>query len=192
MPYRPTSLLAKAIILIAVMLAGAGSWAQLPAKGGAATSAVVTTPHVRAELIAHAPQGVEPGQPLWLGLQITHQPEWHTYWKNPGDSGLPIEMAWTLPAGLDAGEIAWPLPKKISIGTLANYGYEGTVLLPVPVTVASTFAPKALNNAALYPVAAPISRTRSPCSTCASFSRRPVASGGLSARPPARGIERST
>ncbi|CAN7731269.1 protein-disulfide reductase DsbD family protein [Acidovorax sp. LjRoot66] len=146
MHYRPTSLLAKAIFLIAVMLAGAGSWAQLPAKGGAATSAVVTTPHVRAELIAHAPQGVEPGQPLWLGLQITHQPEWHTYWKNPGDSGLPIEMAWTLPAGLDAGEIAWPLPKKIPIGTLANYGYEGTVLLPVPVTVASTFAPKALSN----------------------------------------------
>ena len=146
MHYRPTSLLAKAIFLIAAMLAGAGSWAQLPAKGGAATSAVVTTPHVRAELIAHAPQGVEPGQPLWLGLQITHQPEWHTYWKNPGDSGLPIEMAWTLPAGLDAGEIAWPLPKKIPIGTLANYGYEGTVLLPVPVTVASTFAPKALSN----------------------------------------------
>ena len=146
MHYRPTSLLAKAIFLIAVMLADAGSWAQLPAKGGAATSAVVTTPHVRAELIAHAPQGVEPSQPLWLGLQITHQPEWHTYWKNPGDSGLPIEMAWTLPAGLDAGEIAWPLPKKIPIGTLANYGYEGTVLLPVPVTVASTFAPKALTN----------------------------------------------
>eukprot|EP01034_Spumella_vulgaris_P027729 gene27729-34496_t len=40
-----------------------------------------------AELIAHAPQGVTPGQPLWLGLQITHQPDWHTYWRNPGDSG---------------------------------------------------------------------------------------------------------
>ncbi|MGE6339958.1 protein-disulfide reductase DsbD family protein [Acidovorax sp. NPDC077664] len=60
--------------------------------------------------------------------------------KNPGDSGLPTDLAWTLPAGLDAGEIAWPLPRKIPIGTLANYGYEGTVLLPVPVTVASTFA----------------------------------------------------
>lgn len=102
---------------------------------------MVTTPYVRAELLAHAPQGVAPGQPLWLGLQITHQPEWHTYWKNPGDSGLPTDLAWTLPAGLDAGEIAWPLPKKIPIGTLANYGYEGTVLLPVPVTVAGTFAP---------------------------------------------------
>ena len=102
---------------------------------------MVTTPYVRAELLAHAPQGVAPGQPLWLGLQITHQPEWHTYWKNPGDSGLPTDLAWTLPAGLDAGEIAWPLPRKIPIGTLANYGYEGTVLLPVPVTVASSFAP---------------------------------------------------
>ena len=102
---------------------------------------MVTTPYVRAELVAHAPQGVAPGQPLWLGLQITHQPEWHTYWKNPGDSGLPTELTWTLPAGLDAGEINWPLPHKIPIGNLANYGYEGTVLLPVPVAVASTFAP---------------------------------------------------
>ena len=102
---------------------------------------MVTTPYVRAELIAHAPQGVAPGQPLWLGLHITHQPDWHTYWKNPGDSGLPTTLDWQLPAGLDAGEIAWPLPRKIPIGTLANYGYEGTVLLPVPVTVASTFAP---------------------------------------------------
>ena len=56
--------------------------AQLPA------SAVVTTPQVRAELVAHAPQGVQAGQPFWLGLQIQHQPGWHTYWLNPGDSGL--------------------------------------------------------------------------------------------------------
>jgi DsbC/DsbD-like thiol-disulfide interchange protein len=45
-----------------------------------------------------------------------------------------------LPAGIGAGEIAWPTPKKIPIGTLANYGYEKTVLLPVPLTVAPGFA----------------------------------------------------
>ena len=119
-----------------------GAEAQIkPSSAGHSPSSTVTTPHVRAELIAHAPQGVGPGQPLWLGLSITHQPEWHTYWKNPGDSGLPTDLAWQLPAGLDAGEVAWPVPRKIPIGTLANYGYEGTVLLPVPVTVASTFAP---------------------------------------------------
>ena len=103
-------------------------------------SAVVTTSEVRAELMVHAPQGVAPGQPIWVGLNITHQPEWHTYWKNAGDSGLPTELAWTLPAGITAGEIAWLTPKKIPIGNLANYGYENTVLLPVPLTVAPGFS----------------------------------------------------
>ena len=141
MPQRLLPRLFLALLFIAVSALSTGANAQFGQKSSAAAGSVVTTPYVRAELLAHAPQGVAPGQPLWLGLQITHQPEWHTYWKNPGDSGLPTELVWTLPAGLDAGEIAWPLPRKIPIGTLANYGYEGTVLLPVPVTVASTFAP---------------------------------------------------
>ena len=100
---------------------------------------MVITEQVRAELLAWAPEGIEAGKPVWLGLQLAHQPEWHTYWKNPGDSGLPTVLEWQLPAGVTAGEIAWPTPKKIPLGTLANYGYEGTVLLPVPLTVASGF-----------------------------------------------------
>ncbi|EJL90383.1 thiol:disulfide interchange protein [Polaromonas sp. CF318] len=114
---------------------------NLPGKSsrGAAAS-VVTTEQVRAELLAWVPEGVEPGKPVWVGLALTHQPEWHTYWKNSGDSGLPTQLDWQLPAGIDAGEIAWPTPKKIPIGTLANYGYEKTVLLPVPLTVAPSFA----------------------------------------------------
>jgi thiol:disulfide interchange protein DsbD len=113
--------------------------AQLASKVGS----VVTTPHVRAELVAHAPDGVSAGAPVWVGLQITHQPEWHTYWKNAGDSGLPTEFAWSLPPGVSSGDIAWPVPRKIPIGNLANYGYEGTVLLPVPLTVAPDFKPSA-------------------------------------------------
>lgn len=100
---------------------------------------VVKTDQVQAELLAWAPDGVGPGKQVWLGLQLVHQPEWHTYWKNSGDSGLPTTLEWQLPAGVTAGEIAWPTPKKIPIGTLANYGYEKTVLLPVPVTVAPNF-----------------------------------------------------
>jgi thiol:disulfide interchange protein/DsbC/DsbD-like thiol-disulfide interchange protein len=145
---RPLFTAAIATFLIA---AGAlSTWANaqnnalnFPLKSGSAGgahAAVVTTEQVRAELLAWAPQGVEPGQPVWVGLQLTHQPEWHTYWKNSGDSGLPTELIWQLPAGITAGEIAWPTPKKIPIGTLANYGYEKTVLLPVPLTVAPGFA----------------------------------------------------
>ena len=110
------------------------------------SKAVVTTPQVRAELLAHAPDGADPGKTVWLGLQLTHQPDWHTYWRNPGDSGLPITVQWTLPAGITAGDIAWPLPKKIPIGNLANYGFDGTVLLPVPLTISQDFKPGLTNN----------------------------------------------
>lgn len=109
--------------------------AACAAAAWAAPTAVVKTPQVRAELVAQAPEGVAPGKPLWLGLKIEHAPHWHTYWKNPGDSGLPTTLSWTLPAGITAGDIQWPTPGRLPIGPLMNYGYEGTLLLPVPLTV---------------------------------------------------------
>jgi thiol:disulfide interchange protein DsbD len=127
--------------LLAFVLAGS---LVAPALAAPAGGAVVTTPQVRAELVAHAPQGVAAGQPLWLGLKIEHKPHWHTYWKNPGDSGLPTTLTWTLPAGLAAGDIEWPTPSRLPIGPLMNYGYEGTLLLPVAVTVPAGFAAQTL------------------------------------------------
>ena len=102
-----------------------------------AQGAQVKTDEVRAELVAHAPDGVAPGRTVWLGLSIEHAPHWHTYWKNPGDSGLPTTLNWQLPAGVTAGDIAWPTPQRLPVGPLVNYGYEGRLLLPVPLTVAS-------------------------------------------------------
>ena len=131
--------LKNALFFIAVCALFQGAAAQINFNKKPAASMVVTTDQVRAELMAWAPQGVEPGKPVWVGLQIAHQPEWHTYWKNSGDSGLPTVLEWQLPAGITAGDIAWPTPVKIPIGTLANYGYENTVLLPVPLTVAKGF-----------------------------------------------------
>jgi thiol:disulfide interchange protein DsbD len=126
------------VVTLLTACAAAHAQITLAAPGGAPGPTVITD-QVRAELVALAPEGVGPGKTLWAGLQITHQPGWHTYWKNPGDSGLPTRMQWTLPQGLSAGEIAWPTPKKIPIGTLANFGFEGTVLLPVPLVVAPNF-----------------------------------------------------
>jgi DsbC/DsbD-like thiol-disulfide interchange protein len=121
-------------------------WAYAQNLSLSSAKTVVTTPQVRAELLAFAPDGVEPGKQVMVGLQITHQPEWHTYWKNSGDSGQPTDMQWTLPAGVTAGPVQWPTPKKIPIGTLANYGYEGTMLLPVPLEVSQLFQPGVLAN----------------------------------------------
>ncbi|MHB1248954.1 MAG: protein-disulfide reductase DsbD domain-containing protein, partial [Polaromonas sp.] len=131
--------LAFAIGLIAAFALSTGVIAQISFTNKPAQGAVVSNEQVRAELLAWAPEGIQAGKPVWLGLQLAHQPEWHTYWKNPGDSGLPTQLEWQLPDGIAAGEIAWPAPKKIRVGTLANYGYEGTTLLPVPLTVAPTF-----------------------------------------------------
>lgn len=125
-------------------LALAAGLLAAPTSATAAPGAVVTTPQVRAELVAHAPEGVAPGKPLLLGLKIDHQPHWHTYWKNPGDSGLPTSFEWTLPAGVAAGEIEWPTPSRLPIGPLMNYGYEGTLLLPVAVTVPADFRGESL------------------------------------------------
>ena len=143
MSYRFFFRLLAALLFIAASAVSTGVSAQLSfnndsLQAGTSTS-VVTTPRVRAELVAYAPQGVAAGQPLWLGLQIAHQPGWHTYWKNPGDSGLPTELRWTLPAGVDVGDIAWPVPQKLRVEQMANYGYEGTVLLPVALQLAPSF-----------------------------------------------------
>ncbi len=100
---------------------------------------------VTAQLLVHAPQGVTPGQPVWAGLQLQHAPKWHTYWLNSGDSGLPTQLTWQLPPGISAGDIAWPTPKKFPLGTLANYGYDGTVLLAVPLTVSPQWQGKHLS-----------------------------------------------
>ena len=103
--------------------------------------------------MAYAPQGVTASlddkitpNTVWVGLQLAHQPKWHTYWKNSGDSGLPTQLTWTLPVGVMAGDIAWPAPKKIKIGSLTNFGYEGTVLLAVPLIITPAFKPSLLNS----------------------------------------------
>lgn len=126
-------------LLAALLPAAAGAQVSI---GGADT---VVTEHVRARLVAHAPEGVTPGKPLWLGLQIKHAPHWHTYWKNPGDSGLPTTLKWTLPAGFEAGDIHWPTPKQLPVGPLLNYGYEDELLLPVSVTVPAGFSAPVLD-----------------------------------------------
>ena len=107
--------------------------------GPAKASHVVQTPQVKASLLAHAPQGIAAGQTLWLGLQLQHQPHWHTYWRNPGDSGLPTELTWQLPAGVKALPLVWPAPQTIPIGPMANFGYEDTVLLVTPLQIDKGF-----------------------------------------------------
>jgi thiol:disulfide interchange protein len=96
-------------------------------------------PNIPAELVEArlAPESasVAPGTTLWIDLHLDIAPGWHTYWRNPGDAGLPTEIAWTLPAGFAAGDIVWPAPEHFVVAGLGNYGYRDAVDLLVPIAV---------------------------------------------------------
>lgn len=132
---------ALALLMLPVFNASSSAQGLSVAGGGTTASAMVNTEHVRTELIAQAPEGVSAGQPLWAALRIEHAEHWHTYWKNPGEAGLPTELQWTLPPGIEVGEVQWPVPSTLKVGPIVNYGYENTVLLPVPLKVTSAFHP---------------------------------------------------
>src|SRR5262245_26366246 len=97
-------------------------------------------PRVQVELLSEI-TAVAPGQTFWIALRQQIAPGWHTYWINPGDSGEPPRIDWALPSGFTVGEITWPFPEKIPVGTAMTYGYSGEVALPIPVTASPGITP---------------------------------------------------
>ncbi|MDD3763841.1 MAG: protein-disulfide reductase DsbD family protein [Nevskiales bacterium] len=102
----------------------------------AARAEPVSTPEVEAELIADS-TALHPGT-NWVALRLLPQPGWHVYWENPGDSGIPTKLVWTLPDGVSAGDIRWPYPHRESLGDLTNYGYSQETLHLVPIRIDQT------------------------------------------------------
>lgn len=99
-----------------------------------ASSAPVDTGKVLAQLIS-THDSVEPGQSFHVALKTTLDNHWHTYWRNPGDSGEPVHIEWILPDGVSASPITWPLPAPIATGPIINYGFEGEPHFPVSFTL---------------------------------------------------------
>lgn len=104
----------------------------------AATTGWQTAKHLQAELVSEYQQ-VQPGQTLQLALHFVPDEHWHTYWQNPGDSGLPTQLSWTLSEGVSAGAIKWPTPQAIAVPPLVNYGFEGQTILLSDLTIASDY-----------------------------------------------------
>ncbi len=83
----------------------------------------------------------EPDEPCQLGILFDLQPGWHIYWKNPGDSGAAPKFEFISPPNLHKIDFKWPVPKKIPVQHLVNFGYEGKIILPFEIT-----APNNLSN----------------------------------------------
>ena len=89
---------------------------------------------VKAELIADT-TAVTPGKPFTAGVLLRMVPHWHTYWRFPGDAGLPTEIKWNLPSGWKVGDIQWPIPLRLTEpGDIQIYGYHDEVLLMQEIT----------------------------------------------------------
>jgi thiol:disulfide interchange protein DsbD len=108
--------------------------ALLSLAATALAAAPVLTEHVEAELVAER-TAAEPGKTLTVALRLKIIPHWHTYWRNPGDSGEPTALEWKLPPGWSAGSIQWPAPRRLPAGPLMNFGYEAEVLHLVDLAV---------------------------------------------------------
>ena len=93
-----------------------------------ASAQTVRSGPVEARLVA-SETSVQPGRPFLVALSLSMDPDWHVYWKNPGDSGLPTTLDWELPAGFTSGKLQWPVPERFESGGLVTYGYSGQVLL---------------------------------------------------------------
>ncbi|MBW3549315.1 MAG: thioredoxin family protein [Proteobacteria bacterium] len=127
---RPLAL----VVLLTALLAPATA---------AAASPPVQTEHLQSRLVSEATAAV-PGTRLTLGLLLEHDPHWHTYWRNPGDSGLPTELDLTLPDGVIAEPIAWPHPQRFEVSDIVNLGYGERRLLPVSILIPADYTAKSL------------------------------------------------
>jgi len=109
----------------------------------ALTLASAQAAHTQAQLIL-ADEVAKPGETVLVGVHLTMEPGWHTYWKNPGEAGMATKIKWQLPAGVTAGEIQWPLPDRLPPAEVTTYGYEHEVVLLVPLKLAADVKPGAL------------------------------------------------
>jgi thiol:disulfide interchange protein DsbD len=88
---------------------------------------------VTATLISDS-NGIVPGGKFKLGIKFDIMPGWHTYYKEPGDSGMPPSFDFEMPAGFKNGPIIWPKPHKTVDAGLVAYGYQNTVLHGCEIT----------------------------------------------------------
>ena len=116
-----------AVLLLVLPLVRTGSGAELP-------------PQTTVKLLL-SQDAARPGETITAAIEITSAPQWHTYWRNPGDAGLPTTIDWELPQGFTAGMIQWPVPHKMELLNVAAYVYEGTEYLLVPITIAPEAKP---------------------------------------------------
>jgi len=96
--------------------------------------------HTQVRLVPSA-ASARPGETVWVAIPLHMEAGWHTYWRNPGESGMATTIKWTLPPGVTAGAVRWPVPEKSVEAGITAYIYKNEVALLVPLTLAPDLKP---------------------------------------------------
>jgi thiol:disulfide interchange protein DsbD len=108
---------------------------SLPSLVVAAAVSATAAPKTQVHLFLSA-DSARPGETLLAGIELRMPSPWHTYWRNPGDSGQATQIRWALPQDVTAGQVLWPVPEKLTTPPLITYVYSSNVVLIVPLLVA--------------------------------------------------------
>jgi len=128
------------VLLLMCVLAGSlAARAQITPVGDGGPGPVKAA-HLTAELVSLGP-AIAPGGTQEVGLVLTIEEHWHVYWINAGDSGEPPHIDWTQPEGITAGPMQFPIPERLPLGPLMDFGYEDEVAFPVTISAAPTLKP---------------------------------------------------
>lgn len=119
-----------ALVALALAATAPALAAQQPARD--------PSPHSNAELVSDV-TSASAGGTVTVAVRLTLDAGWHTYWSNPGDAGLPLEVKWTLPAGVTAGPLQFPTPRLTPQPPLMSYGYEREVFVLAELTIPASF-----------------------------------------------------
>lgn len=96
-------------------------------------TAAAPQPIAKAELLVEQ-RMIAPGEPFLVGLRLTLAEGWHTYWRNPGDSGMALAIDWHLPPGFSHGPLEWPTPEVFRSAAAVTYGFKRHLLVLTTVT----------------------------------------------------------
>jgi thiol:disulfide interchange protein DsbD len=124
---------------VGLSLLAALSLLSAPLEVRALSGTTVATDNVKARLVSEV-RSVGPGQTFSVALVLDIRDGWHTYWRNPGDSGQATKITWELPPGFKAGDIEWPSPHRFELPPLVNYGYAKRAVHLVAVTAPAALA----------------------------------------------------
>lgn len=102
------------------------------------TSALAATPpeYATARLISPV-TAVGDSTSVPVGVEITMQKDWKTYWRTPGDAGLAPTFTWDGSENFLSAAVSYPAPHRFITADMDNFGYKDTVVLPVDVVPAS-------------------------------------------------------